>query len=131
MTPRKLAEKIEAIFLVAWPKKNLDAIESLLSDALAQAKLDAMHTGGDVHLCEQSLKTAQAIAMFDNTCPEIYTEKVIKEAKAAAYEECAKIAEEEWKQHPYPRLPDPGENAQLTSLRIRGAIRLRAKEAGK
>lgn len=94
MTPRELAEKIESTLVKGDEPQMTTAnavafIESLLTDALAEAR----ETGNILNL--------------------MTVEKIQKEANAAAYEDCAKIAEES---NPYSRDE------------IAMKIRLRAKE---
>jgi hypothetical protein len=42
---------------------------------------------------------------------------------AQAFKDAALIAQEEWHKHPFPALKYPNENAELTALRIRDAIK--------
>lgn len=62
-------------------------LEPKITEALAEAKLDALHIGGDRHMCEEALKRSKAQAMFDNTVGDDDTDRRIKEAKASGYQE--------------------------------------------
>lgn len=74
MTPRALAEKIGLMIGLSGESDLLDRIESLLSSALEEA-------------IAESRKSAAFIKQ--TVCA-----KLINEAKAAAYERCAKLMED-------------------------------------
>lgn len=99
----KIANEIYKCSHVMSCQNIEDLITSQLDKAVQEAELNILHTSRDYHRCEEDLKRAKAISMADNTCPEIYTEKIKKEARnegfAIAREQAAGIAESCWNSH--------------------------------
>jgi len=110
MTPNERAKKIvHHPWFSPWPEHATDEIEGVIAAEISVA-VEEMQEDRD--------------RWADSACR---LEKALAKAKAEAYEECAKIAEEHWEY-------SASEDAMMPSSggkEIAQAIRARAKEVGK
>ena len=110
MTPEERAEKI-LTELFYWRRSHGKPITNLKEAIAAQIREAESESIQICHTEECEKKTLD----------------LINKARQEALEKAAKVAEEEWKKHPFPQI-SPSENAELTALRIRDAIRSLKKE---
>jgi hypothetical protein len=122
MTPLERAEKIYQKLLIPATSLEHGDPTLLIAAQIEEAEREAVlndrmkRTADDLYkLSYQSgFKAAREKA---KDCESIFCEGFL-----AAREKAKELAQEEWKRHPIPQI-NPSENAELTSLRIRDAIK--------
>jgi hypothetical protein len=127
---KELAEKIISCFngrcaCSQHASNDVEQIESLIEAALNEATEGGYHQGSVSMMAE--LAEAKKQAYEEGFKDGHNCDKSKADIEKACYLDAAKIAETEYKKHPLPTL-NMYESTELTSLRIRDAIRQKAKE---